>query len=99
MAGSFDWEDRVRPAPGVLFRQLGGETVLLHPDSGFYFGLDIMGTLVWQLLEEHGRLQPVLDALIREFEVEEERCRADLLRLVGELLENGLVVTATASPD
>ena len=99
MAGQFNWEDSVRPAPGVLFRQLGGETVLLHPDSGFYFGLDIMGTLVWQFLEEHGRLQPVLEALIREFEVEEERCRADLLRLVGEMLENGLVVTAPASSD
>ena len=38
------------------------------------------------------RLAPVLDAIVEEFEVERDVAANDLLRLVGELRDHGLVV-------
>ena len=37
--------------PQVLARVVGEETVLLHLDSGTYFGLDPVGTRAWQLIQ------------------------------------------------
>jgi len=98
MTTEMGWDDVIRPAPGVLFREMGGETVLLHLRSGAYFGLDLVGTLIWQGIEQEGRLQPILDLLVEQFEVEEAQAREDLLRMVTQMRDHGLVYVATDGP-
>lgn len=87
-------ESRVRPNKEVLFQELQGEAVLLNLSSGMYFGLDPVGTRIWQLIGEHGKLSDVVQVMVDEFEVGEDRCAADLLALVAELQENDLVTLA-----
>jgi len=82
---------RVIPLEDVLFQDVGGEAVLLDLGSENYFGLDPVGTRVWQMLVEDPSLQKVYDALISEFEVEEDRLQSDLVELVGKLADAGLV--------
>jgi len=98
MTTEIGWDDVIRPAPGVLFREMGGETVLLHLRSGAYFGLDLVGTLIWQEIEGEGRLQPILDLLVEQFEVEEAQAREDLLRMVTRMRDHDLVHVATDGP-
>jgi hypothetical protein len=57
-----------------------------------YFGLDPVGTRLWQLIESHGELRPVLDAAVAEFDVERDVLARDLLELVGGLADKHLVV-------
>ncbi len=85
-------DSRVRPASDVLFRQLGGESVLLNLSTGSYFGLDEVGTRIWTLVSGGESLAAVLDRLDAEYDAPLERLRADLLALVGELTAGGLVV-------
>lgn len=82
---------RVRINEDVVFRDLQGEMVLLNLKSGVYFGLDPMGTRIWQLIREHQFLHKVLRAVVEEHEVAESRCQQDLLSFVAALRENGLV--------
>ena len=82
---------RVRVNEGVLFQELQGEAVLLHLDSGMYFGLDPVGTRMWQLIAEQERLAEVASSIMAEFEVSEDQCAADLLALVAKLEQQGLV--------
>ena len=82
---------RVSPRDGVLFQQLQDEAVLLNLDSGQYFGLDPVGTRIWNLLTEGKALQEVVSAIATEYEVDATRCQADLLKLLGDLEEQGLV--------
>lgn len=81
----------VRLAPDVVFRELEGETVILNLESGTYFGLDAVGTRIWQLCQEHGSLRTVLQAMQNEFEAADEILEADLLSLIDELAERGLI--------
>ena len=67
--------DRFSVPPRVLFRNLDGEAVLLHLDSGKYFGLNEVGTRIWELLAEHRETGAVCRALLAEFDVPEERLR------------------------
>ena len=82
---------RVSPRDGVLFQQLQDEAVLLNLESGQYFGLDPVGTRIWNLLAEGKALPEVTSTILAEYEVEAARCEADLLKLLGDLAEQGLV--------
>jgi hypothetical protein len=70
---------------------LGGETVLLSMQSAMYYGLDEVGTRVWELLQEPIRVSEICDAIEREYDVERERCEADVLGLLRELTAKGLI--------
>jgi hypothetical protein len=82
---------RVQVSRDVVFRELEGEVVLLHLGTGVYFGLDPVGTRVWQLLAEGRSHVQVLDVLVDEYDVGERRAAADLEDFIAELREHGLV--------
>ena len=82
---------KIQVSGDVVTRNLAGEAVLLDLASGTYFGLDEVGTRIWQLLGEHGSDEPVVAALLDEYDIDEARIRSDLDRLVGELHGKGLV--------
>lgn len=84
-------ESRVSIGKDVLFRDLGGEAVLLNLESGKYYGLDEVGTRMWSLLLEHGQVKGAYTALLAEYDVDEERLREDLLHFVEELASHGLL--------
>ena len=75
----------------VLFRILDDEAVILNRATGVYFGLDDVGTRVWQLMSEHGSTDKVVEGLLAEYDVEEIQCRRDLNQLIRQLIEKGLV--------
>lgn len=82
---------RVRASDDVVFQDLQGEGVLLNLKTGVYFGLDHVGTRVWQLLEKHETLSEIAAAIVAEYDVDEARCADDLLALIAEMEERGLV--------
>jgi len=81
----------VIPAPDVLSQELKGETVLLDLNTEHYFGLNPVGTRVWQLLGENGDVQVAYDALLKEYRVEPQVLEQDLLALLDRLEKAGLI--------
>ena len=88
---SLDFSAILIPSPEVLVQELDGEAVLLNLDSERYFGLDDVGTRVWQHLLELGRLDRVCEEMQKEYDVDESNLRADVLQLVEELIDAGIV--------
>ena len=82
---------RITVPPGVLFRDLDGEAVLLELESGRYFGLNETGTRFWLLLQEHGSVEPVLRAMLDEYDVAEDCLRRELLSFLETLSAQRLV--------
>ena len=74
----------------AIFRDLDGEAVVLNLASGAYFGLNQVGTRIWQLIEQDGRLQNVLARLGEEYEAAPQQLEHDLLDLVSRLAQAGL---------
>lgn len=75
----------------ALSQEVNGETVILDLKSESYFGLDEVGTRVWQLLQEHGDVQKVFDAMLEEFDVDANTLASDMKNLVDDLIEKGLI--------
>ena len=74
-----------------MFRILGDEAVILNLASGTYFGLDEVGTRMWQLMSEHSSTDKVIEVMLEEYEVEESVLQSDLDQLVKDLTDKGLV--------
>ena len=81
----------VRVPDDVVFRELQGEAVILNLASSSYFGLDAVGTRIWQLCEAHGSLRVVWEAMQQEFDAPGDALRKDLLAFIDELLAKGLL--------
>ena len=78
--------------------ELGGEAVVLNLDTGVYYGLDVVGTQIWKLLQEPRSLAELRDLVVDEFDVAPDRCEADLHPFVGLLNSHGLVRPCDAVP-
>ena len=82
---------KVTFADTVFAQEVDGEMVLLDMESENYFGLDEVGTSIWQAMQEKETLQEVFEVLLDQYEVEPEMLEHDLSDFVGKLLESGLV--------
>ena len=91
-----------RVSASTLYREVQGEAVLLHLDSGEYFGLDEVANRIWQLIVEKGDLHEVEAAMLEEFDVDQAVLSSDLGRVVDELVSKRLIeiehASATADP-
>jgi len=75
----------------VLAQELDGETVLLDLASESFFGLDVVSTRVWQLLQEGAGETQIVDTLLEEYEVERAELERDITELLSRLAEAGLI--------
>ncbi len=78
----------------VLAQELAGETVLLDLGSDTYFGLDAVGTRVWQLLQEGLDASAMVATLLEEYAVEREVLKKDIAELLDRLQQAGLIKIA-----
>jgi len=85
--------------PDVMAREVGEELVILDLASGSYFGLDSVGTRIWQLLGAGMTPAATVDVLVAEYEVDRRQLEQDLLTLVEKLLGQGLLARHPESSD
>ena len=88
--------DMVSIRPDVLSRTVNGEELILDLEDGKYFGLSEVGVFIWQAIKEPISLNHLIDAILQEYEVERAAAQEDLLQLLGELQEKGLVTIESA---
>lgn len=75
----------------VLFTTIENDAVLLNTETNKYYALNEVGARFWKLLTEGKILREAHRLLLEEYEVESADLEQDLLELVEDLRENGLV--------
>ncbi len=81
----------IRVSDQVIFQDLDGETVLLDMKNGQYFGLDSIGTRIWQLLVAGTRPDDIIDTLLAEYRVSPEQCQQDVAAFLQRLALRSLI--------
>jgi hypothetical protein len=81
-------------SPDVVFRDLDGEAVILDLASGTYFGLNDVGTRVWQLVEFGKDAAEIVDVVASEYDADRETIARDVGRLLDQLASRRLIVAA-----
>jgi hypothetical protein len=76
---------------GHLSTEIQGETVILELSSGQYYGLNAVGSRIWQLIQSPMLVTQLVEQVLMEFEVSREELQRDIISLLEELRESHLV--------
>lgn len=75
----------------VLAAEVGNEVVLMSIEKGVYFGLNPVGARVWSLLGEPLPVHEMCGQIVEEFEVTLEQCQEEVLQLLKDMRDQGLI--------
>ena len=89
---TISFTDRVAVPDGVLISQLQEESVILNLESERYFGLDDVGTRFLSVLTSSESIDAAYQTLSAEYAVDPYILRQDLLALVENLVDQGLLI-------
>ena len=71
------------------------EIVILSVERGSYFGLDDIGSEIWQRLEKAVRVDALCDSLAERYDADRETIESDVLALLEKLAGEGLITVAS----
>lgn len=84
----------LRISSRIRYRNVGGEGVVVHLDSGRVIVVNDLGLFVLQQLATPVSRQALVDAIVRDFDVSNEEAEADLSHYLQELGEENLLEIA-----
>lgn len=84
-------ESTVVAKSGNIFSQLLREVIVLNPRSGVYFGLDSVGSEIWNLIQQERSVSEINEMLLAEYDVHADQCAKDVLVFLSQLTENDLI--------
>jgi hypothetical protein len=85
------FSDRVRLPDDVLISRLQEESVILNLDSERYYGLDDVGTRFLSVLTTSNSIDAAYQSLVEEYDVDRDVLRQDLVALIQNLLQQGII--------
>jgi Coenzyme PQQ synthesis protein D (PqqD) len=86
-------ESRFRIAPEIVHETVDGEVIAIDLEDGSYYSLAGSGPAIWELLGRGASEAEIGAALAARFEAGEAEIGAAVSALLGQLQENGLIVT------
>jgi hypothetical protein len=84
-------DTRVEKSENAISTEIDGELVALDVTRGVCYGLNRVGTRIWQLLDSPRSAREIADILVEEFDVPPEQCSKQTLDLLRELKAAELV--------
>ena len=89
-----DWnlsdQDRVSASKDAVACEFGNGLALLDMRSNVYYSLNSVGAYIWELIQEPKPISEIRSAVLDRYNVEPERCKADVDGLLKGLADAGL---------
>jgi len=76
----------------ILTSDLDGEKVMMSIQYGEYYGLGKTGSFIWDELENPISIQHLVEKITQQYAVEKEKCLADIMPFLNDLLEKELII-------
>ncbi len=71
----------------VVQSKIDDEVVMMDIESGFYFGLNSVASIIWELLKDGKTVDELADYLITEYDVNREQCLDETDILIKKMLD------------
>lgn len=77
--------------PEILFSSIDDESVLLSIEQNNYYGMDSIGSKVWEILKEPTSVENIVLLLMEEFQVSQTTCISDVTTFLNVLEKEKLI--------
>ncbi len=88
-----DLNTHVSQSASPLVTEIEGEMVMMDVKSGLYFNLDTIGSDIWRRIAEPVSVLALCEAMERNYDADLMTIRKDVLELLAQMAEHGLVRT------
>ncbi len=81
----------IKQRDDILVQNLDEDIVMANIDNGHYYGVDQSSKRIWDLMEKPISVADLCARVLKEYEVDQATCEADVLSFVNELEREGLI--------
>ena len=71
------------------------EVVMMSMQQGEYYGLDSIGSRIWELFAKPNSVENIIETLMQEYDVDRKTCEKDVQEFIQKLVDKGLLKIAT----
>lgn len=85
-----------KQAEQVEWRKFENESLLLNVDTGVYFRINEVASLIWENLDGQRTAEEIIQVIVKHFDVSETVALQDYQKFIKQLLENNLIKVVEA---
>jgi len=87
----FKRKDIIQRKEGMISSNIDGEAVMMSVENGKYYGLNELGTAIWELTENDISFEEIINKLMEDYEVEHKDCLRDVSEFLNDIHTKGLI--------
>jgi len=92
------FESVISKNPQIISSKMDNEVVMMSVEKGNYYGLNRVGSEIWEKLTEPITVAGLCDKLMQEYDVEKEQCEREVMAYLEKLVTEG-VILVTDKPE
>lgn len=78
----------------ILSSSIDEETILLSIENSKYYGIDPVGSTIWQIMETSISLESIITTLQSQYNVPQTQCQDDVFQFIESLLKKNLITAS-----
>ena len=78
--------------PEIIHSVMDDEIVMMSVDQGLFFGIDKIGTHIWNLLETNVKVEDLIEKLVASYDVERSVCENDTLKFLNDMFVKKVIL-------
>ena len=84
----------VQRNPEMVSADMDGETVMMSIENSAYYGLNAVGSDLWDAMENPVSISALCDRVTDNFDIDLTSCKTDVMELLTDLRQRNLVQLA-----
>ena len=90
--GKISKESIIKQVDDIVASEIDGETVMMSIENGQYYGLDFIGSHIWELIKTPIKVSDLIDTLLEKYDVDGDTCQRDVLAFLNDLNQDNILV-------
>jgi len=87
----FKRETSFRLNDHTLVSNINNDLVFFDTDKGMYYGVNSIGAVLWEHIQQQKTLGELIATLLERFDVNEERCWQDVTKVLDQMIAKQLI--------
>lgn len=77
--------------PDMLASAIDDELVLLSVSNSKYYGMDDIGTEIWNKLDKATKVEDIVEQILAEYDIQKTKLENDIIEYLKELSKNNII--------